>query len=31
VPLHEAEALVSALVQLLDEAAGRRGVTRATA
>lgn len=31
VPLHEAEALVSAMVQLLDEAAGRRGVTRATA
>jgi hypothetical protein len=31
VSLHEAEALVSALVQLLDEAAGRRGVTRATA
>jgi hypothetical protein len=31
VPLHEAEVLVSALVQLLDEAAGRLGVTRATA
>jgi hypothetical protein len=31
VPLHEAEVLVSALVQLLDEAAGRRSVTRATA
>jgi hypothetical protein len=31
VAVHEAEALVSALVQLLDEAAGRLDVTRATA